>query len=600
MGLFSLFTENLGSGALPSRALELRSEVNEMESVIRLDWYRRVYGDGVYVGYQTLRDFYRGKQWTYKKESGTMRTYNYSFTVVENMVAFLAREAPQFTSPPTKADDVMERRKAEGRTKILDKIHEHNQIGLVFQQAARTASIDGDAFIFGAIPTYKTRPDGTKYFDSIRYWNVERPETIRVIWKDDNFREIAGFIKHYRLYVPEAKRIFKDQIAKTGQTIVPDGKPTANDIAPDRDIDQTSDDMLRTQVPMITIKEYWDEKEYLLMFNLSNKVVDYVEHNWGYVPLHYIPNIHLPGFPKGTSDLENELDAQQEYNERASDLADIIKEIARPTYWGKNLDEVSEVRAGQSVIYEVGDDAEINAMPASGQTAPMDEYLKDRKTDLIALSGMNNVMYPTNSIMQATGRALSVVMQGINNKIANRKVWWEQAFKNLNSQILMHAEKNITGAKLIIDGQYNTDVFISSVLMRDVTDEINKFNAKLQSLTTTQFNIGIPNPDEEQRMMIEELKDPVLATEIAKQPGLLEQVLAKQTAAATTPPGGGTPTTPGAVIPGAGAPQLAADENVPGSNPSPAAGAPSPVGARAAVAVAASRGNAKTVVKSKK
>lgn len=596
MGLFSFFKGD-NTDSVPPRAVTLRNEVNEMEAVIRLDWYRRVYSDGVYVGYQTLRDFYRGKQWTYKKESGTMRTYNYSFTIVENMVAFLAHEAPQMSSPPVKVDDPIERRKGEARTKLLDLIHDYNQLPIVFQSAARTASIDGDAFIFGAIPTYKTVTDADgsnphKVFDSIRYWNVERPETIRVIWKDDNFREIAGFIKHYRLYVPQAKKIFAEQIVKSGVTVEADkDKPTKYDIQPDRDIDQTADDMLRTQVPMITIKEYWDESEYLLLFNLSNKVVDYVKHDWGSVPLHWIPNIHLPGFPKGTSDLENELDAQQEYNERASDLADIIKEIARPTYWGKNLDEVSEVRAGQSVIYTVGDDAEINAMPSSGQSAPMTEYLQERKTDLIALSGMNNVMYPTNSIMQATGRALSVVMQGINNKIANRKVWWEQAFKNLNAQILMHAEKNIPNSKKFIDGYYRTDVFISSVLLRNVTDEINKFNAKLQSLTTTQMNIGIPNPSEEQKLMKEELQDEILATEIAKQPGLLHQILGERIANGQALPGG---------APGAGAPQLSEGENEQGAAPSPAAGAPPTVSPAGAVAALASRGGAKTLVKGKK
>ena len=595
MGLFSFF-KGEDSNAISDRAKELRTEVNEIEGVIRLDWYRRVYGDGVYVGYQTLRDFYRGKQWTYKKESGTMRTYNYSFTVVENMVAFLAKEAPQMSSPAMKIDDPVERRKGEARTKLLDTIHDYNKIALVFQAAARTASVDGDAFIFGAIPTYKTVTDADgsnprKVFDTIRYWNVERPETIRVIWKDDNFREIAGFIKHYRLYVPQAKKIFAEQIAKSNLTVEADAKPTASDIAADRDIDQTADDMLRTQVPMITIKEYWDENEYLLLFNLSNKIVDYVKHGWGSVPLHWIPNIHLPGFPKGTSDLENELDAQQEYNERTSDLADIIKEIARPTYWGKNLDEVSEVRAGQSVIYQVGDDAEINAMPVSGQSAPMTEYIGDRKTDLIALSGMNNVMYPSNSIMQATGRALSVVMQGINNKIANRKVWWEQAFKDLNAQILMHAEKNLPGSSKFIDGVHRTDVFISSVLLRDVTEEINKFNAKLQSLTTTQMNVGIPNPSEEQKLMKEELQDEILATEIAKQPGLLHQILGERIAAGQSLQSGS----------GQGNPQIAESDNVPGGgNPSPAAGAPSPVSPAAAVATIAARHGSKALVKPKK
>src|SRR5690606_12891378 len=101
-------------------------------------------------------------QWSFRKDgNGTMRTYNYVFTIVENMTAFLTNEPPQISSTPKRLDDPMERALAEGRTKILHAVHEDNALALTFQRAARTASINGDAFIFGAIPTFKTDDDGT-------------------------------------------------------------------------------------------------------------------------------------------------------------------------------------------------------------------------------------------------------------------------------------------------------------------------------------------------------------------------------------------------------------------------------------------------------
>lgn len=533
---FSFFKTQPKTKELPARANELRAEILALEGTIRLDWTRRVYGDGVYVGYQTLRDFYKGKQWSFRKDGGgTMRTYNYTFTIVENMTAFLTNEPPQISSTPRRLDDPVERALAEGRTKILTAIHEDNSLATVFQRAARTASINGDAFIFGAIPTFKANDEGVKTFDRIRYWNVERPEHIRVIWKDGNFAEIAGFIKHYRISVELAKRLFKEEIDGAGVHV-----------QADKDIENSSSNILgESEVPMMTVKEYWDEREYTLMFgSQSNQLVHYMRHDWGFVPLMWIPNIHLPGEPKGTSDIENELDPQQEYNERASDLADVIKELAKPTYWGKNLDNLTEVRSGQTVIYQVGDDGDIQAMPRSGQTFPVEQYLSERKRDIIALSGMNEVLYPGSHVMQATGRALSVIMQGVNNKVSLRKEWWVKAFKELNRSILFHAEQHIPNAGILIDGWYKSDVFISSVLLRSVTDEINKFNAKLQSLTTTQHNVGVPNPSEEQKLMKEELQDEILATEIAKQPALLHQILqarAAEAQAAAAEEGGGMP-----------------------------------------------------------
>jgi len=576
MGLLAFLEKQMSIGETNSRAIELAKEITALEGTIRLDWTRRVYGDGVYSGYQTLRDFYKGKQWSFRKEGGgTMRTYNYCFTIVENMTAFLTNEPPQISCPPRNVTDPVERSLAEGRTKLLDAIHEDNAISLVFQRAVRTGSITGDAFIFGAIPTFKTNEDGTKRFDRIRYWNIEKPEHIQILWKDENFTEMDGFIKKYRISIESAKRLFKEEL-----------KDKNFHVQADYDAENPSDTQT-TEVPMITIKELWTEEEYLLMFNNDNKPVHYVKHDFGFVPLQYIPNIHLPGEPKGTSDIEHELDPQQEYNERASDMADIIKEISKPAYWGKNLDNLTEVRSGQIVIYQVGDDGDIQAMPKSGNTFPMENYLNDRKNDIIALSGLNQVLYPGNQVLQATGRALSVVMQGVNNKVSLRKEWWVRAFKELNKSILFHAENYIPNAKLLIDGFYKTDVFISSVLLRSVVDEISKFQAKVQSLTTTQHNVGISNPSEEQKLMKEELQDEILATEIAKQPGLLHQILAERIAAMNQATGG--------AVTGAGMggingqpPPMANDEDTAAGVP-PTAGVASPVTPQGAIAAMASK-----------
>lgn len=576
MGLISYFKGNMNIGETNPRAIELVKYVDEVSAQIKQDWTKRVYGDGVYSGYQTLRDFYKGKQWSFRKEGGgTMRTYNYVFTIVENMTAFLTNEPPQISCPAKNITDPVERSLAEGKTKLLTEIHEINSIGLVFQRAARTASITGDAFIFGAIPTFSTKEDGTREFESIRYWNVERPENIRVIWKDENFNEIGAFIKQYRISVAQAKKLFREELKDKNFHV-------ESDLDPENPSNTSS-----TEVPMITIKEYWDDKDYLLMFNADNKPVHYVNHNWGFIPLQYVPNIHLPGEPKGTSDIEHELDPQQEYNERASDLADIIKEIARPAYWGKNLDNLTEVRSGQIVIYQVGDDGDIQAMPKSGQTMAVESYLNDRKNDIIALSGLNSVLYPGSQVLQATGRALSVVMQGVNNKVSLRKEWWVRAFKEINKSILYHAENHIPNAKLLIGGYYKTDVFISSVLMRSVADEINKFQSKVQSLTTTQNNVGIPNPGEEQKLMKEELQDEILATEIAKQPGLLHQILADRAAQMNA----------GSPMNGANPMINSEEDNEPGENPQSSAGVASPVSPEGAVRQMASRNGAPTQIK---
>ena len=48
-----------------AQAKKLHKYLLNIESKVRSDWHARVNGDGTYVGYRTLRDFYKGKQWIY-------------------------------------------------------------------------------------------------------------------------------------------------------------------------------------------------------------------------------------------------------------------------------------------------------------------------------------------------------------------------------------------------------------------------------------------------------------------------------------------------------------------------------------------------------
>ena len=129
-----------------------------------------------------------------------------------------------------------------------------------------------------------------------------------------------------------------------------------------------------------------------------------------------------------------------------------------------------------------------------------------------------------------------------------------------------------------------------------MTDEINKFQAKVQSLTTTQHNVGIPNPSEEQKLMKQELQDEILATEIARQPGLLHQILAERIAAMNQATGGAATIAGLGGINGAPSSIATESENEPGANPMPIRGVASPTSPEGAIRKVASRAGAAPVV----
>jgi hypothetical protein len=126
---------------------------------------------------------------------------------------------------------------------------------------------------------------------------------------------------------------------------------------------------------------------------------------------------------------------------------------------------------------------------------------------------------------KATGRALSVLMQGVNNKVKLKQQYWKVALQQLNANILRLIELYVPKGKDLIQGYYVSDIFFPSILIRNTVEEINKFNAKLQSQYTTMKNIGIPNPKEEVKMLKKELDDESLMIEISKNPPLRMQLM---------------------------------------------------------------------------
>jgi hypothetical protein len=506
---------------------ELETYLENIKPRLDSEHSKFLHGDGVYVGANVLREFYKGDQWQFKKSGGgAMRVYNYCFSVVENMTAFLSNQPPEMNSVPRDQSNKIERARSEAINKLLGKVHHANRMPIQYQKSVRVGSITGRSCIFGPIWDEKN--------DTIRYWNIERPEAIRPIWKDDNYNDLTGFTNEYMMDLYAFKKAFRSELEEND--IDPDAIHSLNDTAKSDmksyiepswakgagiDIDNTE---------QVYVKEYFDDKYSMTQVKMGGgewKMIDFFVHDYGFVPLVFIPNIHNPGSQDGTSDIENILDAQIAYNEAKSNEEDIVRQVAYSALWGKNLENYSVIETGAGMIYSFNDEADIQAMPRSENPTVLTNFQKMVQSDMVNLSGQNQALYPAGakSVLGSTGRALSVVMQGINNKVSLRKNFWEYAFEELNRNILLLTSEKIKNGDKLVGGNYDTNVFISSVLLRDVTEEINKFNHKLQSLTSTQKNLGISSPLEEQKLMKEELKDPLLSAEIARQPGLVQQII---------------------------------------------------------------------------
>ncbi|MCK5590718.1 MAG: phage portal protein, partial [Candidatus Pacebacteria bacterium] len=289
-------------------------------------------------------------------------------------------------------------------------------------------------------------------------------------------------------------------------------------------------------------------------------VLKYEVNNHGFVPIIHVPNIIHQEEPWGISDIEGLLDAQVEYNEKNSDMSEVIAQNAYDYIFGKNLNP-SEVQSGRVNLIDVGDEAELIADPRRGRSGDLTNDISKRLSDIFKISGLNENIFGGVGVRAITGRALSVLMQTVNNRIKGRQTRWTEKLQEMFKNIFVLMEKYTDGGKELVGEYYKVDIFFPGTLVRNITDEINKFNAKVQSQETTMKNMGVPSPKDEKKLIKRELEDKMLMIEISRNPAMqlqvqqmLQQMVAEEVA-------GDKPT-------------LREDENQEGDEPASAAGAP--------------------------
>lgn len=573
-----LIEDNLSETELRNYIIEKNAELDADYSE-RTDGVDNALGTGKKIaGYNNLRMFMEGDHWDYLKEDGTKnRTYNYCRTTVLNYTSFLASEPPEDDVPPRDNIDEIEIARAEEVEKLLQEVKEDNNYPVVFSEAVQNQSLLGDCFIFG--PYVEWQNVGERKIPRIKFKNIKRIENVRPFWADEDLTEMEGFILHHRISVNKAEKIYKKSMKERGITSLDSSQPTGY--------------QKPTGYPMCTVQIYWDKKYMLAM--VDDKILDFVIHDWGFIPGIFVKNLSHPTRAWGVSDIEDMLDAQVEYNEAACATRGKINQVAVPHIFYAGEGEPVEYNSNQAQMIKLGLEDRIFPDPMGASTAPFDTYLNNRKQDVHQLSMISEIFYGGAMTAKATGRALSVLMQGVNNKVKSKQQYWKVAIKQLNANILKLVEIYVPNGKLLIQGYYKTDIFFPSVLIRDTTEEINKFNMKTQSQYTTMKNLGIPSPKEEQKIMKREWEDMNLAIEISRSPQLrmeLQRMMAEQVQGQQGQQGGAGPEGQQAGGPqlteGAGGAGHEAGESQPMTSP----GVPqqSPVSQEGAIAQKAFRG----------
>lgn len=473
-----------------------------------------------FAGYITLEQFYRGDQWDHDEAPGnSQRTDNYCAMIVDNFGS-LTFDAPVEIHCPSldPTDDILEM-KAEIKEKYLKKVYDENDADeVVFPDVAQNGSQYGDAFIKG--PLLEKNGSSNKKDWKIKFFAVDNPANIRPIFKDHNYKDLYGFIDTTPvspMYLIEKygkekllangidiEKIIKTSKSPTGQTLDPKNLNKHSQVLNQKSLKRS---------------EYWTAK--VMAVFIDDKLIEYYKHDWGFVPLEYIKNIRIPNHPWGKSDIEDALDPQLSQTRTMNDLANALKFLSTITMKGKNLDGMEVLVHGVSKIFNIPDDAELDPITRSGDPYAAGNFSDSRRRAVLDTSGLSDALTASASAQNMSGRAMSVALQSIIRKLNPRIKRYQCALRSLNRNILKLTELYWPDMKEICMGDYTNEVTIVSTILRNIIDELNKFQSSVQSLTTTQRNLGIPQPRIEQKIMKRDLADPVLGPQIARQPALL-------------------------------------------------------------------------------
>lgn len=460
-----------------------------------------------FVGYTKLEEFYRGDQWTYDKTAGaSQKTDNYCAVIVDNISSLIFDDEPEVNCPTADPTDDLEEIKAEARENLIQRVWDDNDARVEFDEWAKVTSLYGDGFLKG--PFMEKDEDG-KW--KIRFSHVENPGSIRLLYADAGFKKLLGFVDENRISLLKATMLYKDKAEARGIKLQSEiSKPTEGRRGED------------TQIPMVNIREFWTDSVFAVFIN--EKLLDYDVHNWGFVPLEYIKNIHSPNHPYGKSDLEDIIDPQLSHNETNNDLANLLKWISTVNLWGKNLEGMQALVAGLSRIYSLPEDGEIHTFEKPGDPYITNTYVQQRRSAIVDIAGISESMLSSSQVSASSGRALALAFQGTIRKLRPRMARFETSLQHLNRNILKLYEIYFPQTKVVIEGNYRNKVFLPATILRNIVDTLNKLSGGLISLDTAMKEAGVKQVRLEQRLMKKNLSDPIIGPQIARQPALLPRL----------------------------------------------------------------------------
>lgn len=462
------------------------------------------------------RNYYLGEaveQGVNNLEGNVAITVNIGATILDLFTYLLTNNAPsvQFIGDP----DPVSQAEASFKETMTSRLLADANWNKKFRDAGKIQFTVGYTYLY---PFWnKDNPLGGKKgsFDL----TVLNPFTTRVKFKENDFEKPESFICTSRLSPAE---IYK----KYG--IMPLSDSDYDGIEGQQSNPAQDDGMT-------TVYRRYGDKDIRVVIN--GRMVEKVEHNYGFVPLVPINNIQVLNDIHGRSEIDRWLGVAQEINTLLSAISEVARDLAyppiieynnalggqKPNKWRGMLIPAKRTDRGEGVEYLVN----------NAQLAPMIQQVKL----LISLLHFTALMpeaaggvFPANV---TSGFQAKLSMQPATLTTDSRKIDWEWALKQIVKMSFKMLEKNDPSALKVTAGEKEvkiTDIFDHEMnvvwpenLPIDIAREIQNLTLGLQSNLTSlhqaidRYNVlmGMGTAEETIQYLKTEVDDPALSPDRA-------------------------------------------------------------------------------------
>lgn len=338
--------------------------------------------------------FYKGNQWSYKRPEGEpQNTLNYSARFVDKSVAFLTGKGFMI-NVEKEAEDIVKR--------PLDEVWDDNQRELLFLEMAQAGGVSGNFWMKVVVEEYDPEED---FLLSELYPNGR----IRLLL-------LPGHACFPEWNPHDKERMEKIKIIYPIEVEV-EGKPGQKKVM-----------WFREEITRNTIKQY-----------LNDELIESRVNDLGEIPVVRGKNLVLANESLGKSDLQDIVPLQREFNEKTTDISDIINYHAAPItlIFGAKSNNLS--KGANKVWGGLPKDAKVENLELKSDLAASMAYIELVKKAMFEIANMpEDAFGSATNISNTSGVALHIKNQPLMDLTNMKKLTYGEAIEDINRLIVRY------------------------------------------------------------------------------------------------------------------------------------------------------------------